>query len=161
MIELLDAWLWAAFVVAGLLMILLELFIGVETGFDLVMLGSALILGGLLTSFLDSWLVTALCASAFCALYVGIGRKYIRAKMKVSDTKTNIDAIIGKTGTVKTRIGKNTSGLVKIGNEEWRARSEGGSEGGIDIEEGQYITVVDVAGVTLIVKKEEENKKWR
>ncbi|MHC1577531.1 MAG: NfeD family protein [Candidatus Methanospirareceae archaeon] len=157
MIELLDAWLWAAFVVAGLLMILLELFIGVETGFDLVMLGSALILGGLLTSFLDSWLVTALCASAFCALYVGIGRKYIRAKMKVSDTKTNIDAIIGKTGTVKTRIGKNTSGLVKIGNEEWRARSVEG----IDIEEGQYITVVDVAGVTLIVKKEEENKKWR
>ena len=61
MIELLDSWLWAAFVVVGLLMILLELFIlGVETGFDLVMLGSALILGGLLTSFDDSWLLTAI-----------------------------------------------------------------------------------------------------
>nr|MBC8521867.1 hypothetical protein [Methanomicrobia archaeon] len=96
MIELLNSWLWAAFVVLGLLMILLELFIGVETGFDLVMLGSALILGGLLTSFFDSWLVTAICASAFCALYVGIGRKYVKAKMKVSDTKTNVDAIIGK-----------------------------------------------------------------
>jgi len=34
MIELLDTWLWAAFVVVGLLMILLELFIGVETGFE-------------------------------------------------------------------------------------------------------------------------------
>ena len=149
MIELLDTWLWAAFVVVGLLMILLELFIGVETGFDLVMLGSALILGGLLTCFFDSWLLTALCASAFCALYVGIGRKYVKAKMKVSATKTNVDAIIGKTGTVKSSIGKDTSGLVKVGNEEWRARSEEG----INIEAGEDITVVDVIGVTLIVKK--------
>jgi len=154
MIELLDTWLWAAFVVVGLLMILLELFIGVETGFDLVMLGSALILGGILTSFADSWLVTALCASAFCALYVGIGRKYVKAKMKVSDTKTNVDAIIGKTGTVKSSIGKNTSGLVKIGNEEWRARSEEC----INIKEGEYITVVDVTGGTLIVKKKKDKK---
>lgn len=152
MIELLDTWLWAAFVVVGLLMILLELFIGVETGFDLVMLGSALILGGLLTSFLDSWLVTAICASAFCALYVGIGRKYVKAKMKVSDTKTNVDAIIGKTGIVKSRIGKDTSGLVKVGNEEWRAISEDS----INIEEGEDITVVDVTGVTLIVKKKDK-----
>ena len=153
MIELLDTWLWAVFLVVGLLMILLELFIGVETGFDLVMLGSALILGGLLTSFANSWLVTALCASAFCTLYVGIGRKYVKAKLKVSDTKTNVDAIIGKTGTVKSSIGKDTSGLVKVGNEEWRARSEEG----IKIEEGEDISVVDVTGVTLIVKK--ENKK--
>jgi len=150
MIEILDSWLWAAFVVVGLLMVLLELFIGVETGFDLVMLGSALIFGGLLTSFADSWLVTAICASAFCALYVGIGRKYIKAKMTVGDTKTNVDAIIGRSGVVKRGIGKNTSGIVRIGNEEWRARSEGN----IDIREGDMITVIGVAGVTLIVEKE-------
>ncbi|RLG27151.1 hypothetical protein DRN76_00320 [Methanosarcinales archaeon] len=150
MIEILDSWLWAAFVVVGLLMILLELFIGVETGFDLVMLGSALIFGGLLTSFADSWLVTAICASAFCALYVGIGRKYIKAKMTVGDTKTNVDAIIGRSGVVKRGIGKNTSGIVRIGNEEWRARSGGN----IDIREGDMITVIGVAGVTLIVEKE-------
>ncbi len=150
MIEILDSWLWAAFVVAGLLMILLELFIGVETGFDLVMLGSALILGGLLTSFVNSWLVTAICASAFCVLYVGIGRKYIKAKMTVGDTKTNVDAIIGRSGVVKRGIGKNTSGIVRIGNEEWRARSEGN----INIREGDMITVIGVTGVTLIVEKE-------
>lgn len=150
MIEILDSWLWAAFVVVGLLMVLLELFIGVETGFDLVMLGSALILGGLLTSFVDSWLVTAICASAFCALYVGIGRKYIKAKMTVGDTRTNVDAIIGRSGVVKRGIGKNTSGIVRIGNEEWRARSEGN----IDIREGDMITVIGVTGVTLIVEKE-------
>lgn len=151
MIELLDSWLWAAFVVVGLLMILLELFIGVETGFDLVMLGSALILGSLLTSFADSWLVTVICVSALCMLYVGIGRKYIKAKMKVGDTKTNVDAIIGRGGVVKNSIGKNASGLVRIGNEDWRARSERNTY----IEEGDMITVIDVDGVTLIVKREE------
>ncbi|MEA1864090.1 MAG: NfeD family protein [Euryarchaeota archaeon] len=155
MIELLDTWLWAAFVVVGLLMILLELFIGVETGFDLVMLGSALVLGGLLTSFVDSWLATAICASLFCALYVGIGRRYIRAKMKLGATKTNVDAIIGKSGIVTRSIGENTSGRVRVGNEEWRAMSGGN----IDIEEGATIMVLEVTGVTLIVA--EEDWKWK
>jgi len=149
MIELLDSWLWAAFIVVGLLMVLLELFIGVETGFDLVMLGSALILGGLLTSFVDSWLVTAIVASAFCVLYVVLGRRYIKAKMKVGDERTNVDAIIGKSGFVKKSIKKNSSGQVIVGNEDWRAKSEGT----INIEEGEEVTVVDVAGVTLIVKR--------
>jgi len=151
MIELLDSWLWAAFVVVGLLMILLELFVGVETGFDLVILGSALILGSLLTSFANSWLATVICVSAFCMLYVGIGRKYIKAKMKLDDTKTNVDAIIGRGGVAKSSIGKNTSGLVRIGNENWRARSEGDTY----IEEGDMVMVIDVDGVTLIVKREE------
>ena len=155
MIELLDSWLWAAFVVVGLLIILLELFIGVETGFDLVMLGSALVLGGLLTSFADSWLATAICASLFCVLYVGIGRKYVRAKMKLCDIKTNVDAIIGKSGIVTRSIGENTSGLVRVGNEEWRAMSGGN----INIEEGATVMVIEVTGVTLIV--DEEDWIWK
>ncbi len=42
-------WVWLVFVGIGLLMILLELIIGVETGLDLVFFGSAFILGGLVT----------------------------------------------------------------------------------------------------------------
>jgi len=140
--------IWAAFIVVGFLLILLELFVGVETGFDLVMLGSALILGGLLTSFTDSLVATALCTSAICALYVGFGRKYIKAKMKVSDTKTNIDAIIGNTGIVKKSISKNTKGLVKVGNEEWIAVSEDSD----NIEKDKDIVVVGIRGITLVVK---------
>ncbi|MDY6966835.1 MAG: NfeD family protein [Halobacteriota archaeon] len=149
MIEFLDSWLWAGFIVVGLLMVLLELFIGVETGFDLVILGSALIISGLLTSSLDSWLATAIVASALCLLYVALGRRYVKAKMKVGDTRTNVDAIVGKSGFVKKGIEKNSSGLVTIGNEDWRAKSEDN----ISIDEGEEITVVDVSGVTLIVKR--------
>ncbi len=62
--------------------------------------------------------------------------------MTVGDTKTNVDAIIGRSGVVKRGIGKNTSGIVRIGNEEWRVRSKGN----INIREGDMITVIDVTG---------------
>ena len=50
-----DLWLWLIFVIAGLLLALLELIVGVETGLDLVFIGSALILGGLVTWPFHSW----------------------------------------------------------------------------------------------------------
>lgn len=53
-----DLWLWLIFVVVGLLMILLELIVGVETGLDLVFLGSVFVLGGLVTWPFNSWVLT-------------------------------------------------------------------------------------------------------
>ena len=42
-----DLWLWLIFAAVGITLVLLELIVGVETGFDPVFLGSAFILGGL------------------------------------------------------------------------------------------------------------------
>jgi len=75
--------------------------------------------------------------------------EFIESKMKVNAIRTNIDTIIGKTGTVKKRIDENTGGIAKIGNEEWKAISKRG----ISIEEGESVRVVSVAGVTLTVEK--------
>ena len=50
-----DLWLWLIFVIVGLFLVLLELIIGVETGLDLVVIGSAFILGGLVTWASQSW----------------------------------------------------------------------------------------------------------
>jgi membrane protein implicated in regulation of membrane protease activity len=72
-----DSWVWLVFVGIGLLMILLELIIGVETGFDLVFLGSAFILGGLVTWPLNSWVITLIATSAICVAYVVLGRRYV------------------------------------------------------------------------------------
>ena len=44
-----DAWAWLFFIGAGLLLIILELFLGIDTGLDLVFIGTAFVLGGLLT----------------------------------------------------------------------------------------------------------------
>ncbi len=142
-----DLWLWLVFVIVGLLFILLELIVGVETGLDLVIIGSAFIIGGLATWPFHSWLLTVIVTSIICVAYVALGRRYVHRWTTVSKAKTNIDAIIGKEGIVLKIIAKNVNGLVKVGNEQWRARAEEG------IKEGDEIVVISVSGVTLIVEK--------
>ena len=140
-------WLWLIFVIAGLLFILLELIIGVETGLDLVFIGSAFIIGGLVTWPAHSWVLTVIVTSIICVLYVALGRRYVHRWTMVSKAKTNIDAIIGRQGIVVKSIAKNVDGLVKVGYEQWRARAEE------DIKKGDEIVVTSVSGVTLIVEK--------
>ena len=142
-----DSWLWLVFVIVGLLLVLLELIVGVETSLDLVFIGSAFILGGLATWPFYSWLLTLIVTSVICIAYVALGRRYVHRWTLVRKAKTNIDAIIGRRGIVLRSIARNVDGLVKVGNERWRARAEE------DIKEGEEIVVNSVNGVTLIVEK--------
>jgi membrane protein implicated in regulation of membrane protease activity len=151
-VEFYDSWMWLIFVAIGLVMVLLELIIGIETGYDLVFIGTAFILGGLITLALHSWVWTAIVTGIICIIYVVVGRRYIHRKMAVTTEKTNIDAIIGKTGVVQQGISRNSAGLVKIGMEQWRARAEE------DIKEGEEITVTGISGITLNVKKTERSQ---
>ena len=144
-----DLWLWLIFVIVGFLLVLLELIVGVETGLDLVFIGSAFILGGLVTWPADSWVLTIIVTGAICIIYVAVGRRYVHRWTAVGKAKTNIDAIIGQQGIVLKSISKNADGLVKIGTEQWRARADE------DINEGDEIVVATVSGVTLIVNKTE------
>jgi membrane protein implicated in regulation of membrane protease activity len=147
--EFSDSWIWLIFVGIGLLMILLELIVGVETGLDLVFLGSAFIIGGLVTWPFNSWILTLIVTSVICVIYVALGRRYVHRWTASRLSKTNIDAIIGMTGVVLQNIARNEDGRVKVGNEDWKARA---SE---DISEGDEIVVTGVSGATLTVKKTE------
>ena len=142
-----DLWLWLIFVIVGLLLVLLELIIGVDTGLDLVFIGSVFIIGGLATWVLHSWQLTVIVTSIICVAYVALGRRYVHRWTMVSKAKTNIDAIIGRQGIVLRDIARNIDGLVKIGNEQWRARAAE------DIRKGDEIVVTSINGVTLIVEK--------
>ena len=135
------------FVVIGLLMILLELVFNVGPGLDLVFVGSAFILGGLLSWPLNSWILTLIVTGVICVAYVALGRRYVHRLTVARKSKTNVDAIVGRTGIVLQRIAQNVDGRVKVGNEDWRARATE------DIEKGDEIVVTDVSGVTLIVEK--------
>jgi len=147
-----DSWAWLIFIGVGLAMVLLELIIGIETGLDLVFIGTAFILGGLITLSMDSWVWTAIVIGVICVIYVAAGRRYVHKRMAVAKEKTNIDTIIGKRGIVQKDIDRSNDGLVKVGYEEWRARAEE------DIKEGEEITVTGISGVTLTVKKTEGGK---
>ena len=138
---------WMAFVVVGLLMILLELIVGVSTGLDLVFLGTAFILGGLVTLPFESWILSLIVTSVVCVAYVALGRRYVHRWTAVRKSKTNIDAIVGRTGIVLQNIARSLDGRVKVGNEDWKASAAE------DIEKGMEVVVTGVSGVTLIVEK--------
>lgn len=145
--EFANLWLWTVFVGVGLLLVLLEIVLGVETGFDLVVVGSVFILGGLVTWPFHSWLLTVIVVVVLCVAYMALGRRYVHRWTQVKQERTNIDAIIGKRGIVLQSITTNVEGRVRVGYEEWRARAEE------DISEGEEIVVNGVSGVTLIVEK--------
>ena len=142
-----DTWVWLIFVIIGLVMVLMELFVGVDTGLDLVFLGSAFILGGLVTWPFHWWILTLVITCIICIAYVALGRRYIHRWTATKKSKTNVDTIIGKEGIVIKKIARNVDGRVKVGNEEWKGRAEE------DIKEGEEIVVTGVSGVTLIVEK--------
>lgn len=142
-----DAWTWLIFVGVGLLLILIELFFGVDTGLDLVFVGTAFILGGLITFIFRSWVPTVIVSGAICIAYIFIGRKYIHRRTLPPSVKTNVDTIIGKSGSVISLLDTPNRVLVKVGNETWQARSEQ------ELKEGDPVTVLDISGVTLHVTK--------
>lgn len=142
-----DMWLWLIVMVVGLLLAVMELLIGVDAGLDLVFVGSSFFLGGLVTWQFHSWAMTAIVVGAICVAYVAIGRRYVHKWTLVKREKTNVDVIIGKKGMVVRDIGRNVSGQVKVGNEQWRAIADE------EIEKGTEIEVIEVHGVTLTVKK--------
>ena len=138
---------WMFFVGIGLLMILLELIVGVDLGFDLVFIGTAFIIGGLVALPFESWILPLLVTSVVAVAYVAIGRKYVHRWTVARKSKTNVDAIVGKTGVITEKIGGNVDGRAKVGNEDWKASSAE------DIEQGEEVIVTGVTGATLIVEK--------
>ena len=77
-------------------------------------------------------------------------RKLAKKLQESSDSKTNIDSIIGKIGKVTLSIQPHEVGEVKLEGKLWSAVSEG------SIEEGTYVEVLAIDGVKLIVKKIDE-----
>jgi membrane protein implicated in regulation of membrane protease activity len=149
---LFDSWAWLIFVGVGLALMILELIVGIDTGLDMVFIGTALVLGGLITLVLRSWVWTAVVSGVICLLYVFVGRRYIHRRTAIAGSKTNIDLIIGKSGIVQREITRGTDGLVKVGNEQWRARAEEA------IAAGEEVLVTGITGVTLSVRKTEGGK---
>ena len=147
-----DSWLWLIFVAAGLVLVLMELLLGIETGLDMVFIGSAFILGGLITVALGSWVWTAIVSGVICVAYVFLGRRYVHRRIAIQAEKTNIDAIVGQAGIVLQDIKAHEYGTVKVGMEKWRAKADE------EIKEGEEITVTGVSGATLTVKKAEGGK---
>jgi membrane protein implicated in regulation of membrane protease activity len=141
--------IWQIWVIAAVVLFIAEIF---TPGLLLASLGVACLAAGLV-SYLGMGIeaqVIVFCVSALVAFF-GI-RPFFVKHAYFSDTKikTNVDALIGKTGRVVETIDlSQNKGRVIVGGENWKGVS-------IDetvIEAGEKVTVVKVEGTKLFVKR--------
>ncbi len=142
-------WSWLL-VVLGAVMVLIEVALGGFAGFDLVLIGSAFVLGGVAGLVSGSPMVAYFTASGLGIAYIAVGRRLVRSRFAVSrGMASNVDAVRGKQGLVQKRIAAHEPGMVKVGDEVWRALPVPGAG---PFDEGALVTVDGVDGVTLQVR---------
>lgn len=145
--DVLTDYLPQIFVVLGLLMILAELVLGIQTGFDLLLIGSILVISGFAGILTGSELLMLILAIGLSVLYIAVGRKKIKQKITTVTKKTNVDKLMGATATVERDINPDTAGMVRIDDERWRASADE------VLYVGDVVTIEAVDGVTVIVRK--------
>ena len=143
-------WINWLLVIGGVVCVIAELAMGALTGFDLALIGGSLTLGGAIGLIAGSEKVGLLAAGVLCFVYFALFRRWLRAKLQVKQQPSNVDAVVGRTGTVTRKIALHQAGTVKVGSEEWRAELSAEDEAAK--EKGASITVVAVEGVTLKVR---------
>lgn len=82
-------------------------------------------------------------------------RPFAKKFINKGTVKTNVEAVAGKTAKVVEEINNlNSTGKAVIEGEEWMARSINDNE---VFNVGELVTVSEIKGVKIIVKKKEEN----
>jgi membrane protein implicated in regulation of membrane protease activity len=142
-------WNWLL-VITGAILILAEVALGGFAGFDLVLIGSALVLGGGLGFLFGSWVVGLAASSTLAILYIAVGRRWVRNRIRTKHVPSNTDALIGLSGVVTVRVAEHAPGQVKVRDEVWRAVPAPGVPG--PYEPGTVVRVESVDGVTLRVR---------
>ena len=142
-------WNWLL-LLTGTVLILVEVALGGFAGFDLVLIGSALALGGAIGFLLSNPLAGLVVASILCVAYIVAGRRWVRARVQARHVPSNTDALIGQSGVVIQRLAEHAPGQVKVRDEIWRAVPVPGVHG--PFEAGAVVTVASVDGVTLQVR---------
>ena len=135
------------FVLVGIIFVASELFVGIQTGFDLVLVGISLILGGSLGMLTGNPYIATIATIVLFTVYILFGRSTIKRKLVVMTHSTNIDKLIDKKGVVIRSITPDTAGMVRIDDEDWRAIADE------VLYEKDQVKVEFVSGVSLKVKK--------
>jgi membrane protein implicated in regulation of membrane protease activity len=143
-------WVNWLLVIGGMACVIVELALGAMTGFDLALIGGSLAIGGGIGLLVASEKVGLFAAGGLALVYLAIFRNWLKSTLTVKNHASNIDAIVGKTGVVTKRIALYEPGMVKVGDEVWRAELAGVGEAARDL--GAEVKVESVEGVTLRVR---------
>src|SRR5580704_8876699 len=137
-------WVNWLLVIGGIVCVIGELTLGAMTGFDLAAIGGGI---GL---FVGSEKVGLFAAGGLALVYLAVFRSWLKSSLTVKNHPSNVDAIVGRTCVVTKRIAPYEPGMVKVGDEVWRAELAGSGEPARD--PGAEVKVESVEGVTLRVR---------
>ena len=139
---------WENWIYVGIILLILEIF---TPGFVIACMGIGALLASIFAYFDASISIQLLAFSVGTLLsFLGI-RPYVLKHIYNSkeETITNADTLIGKITKVKETINNNQNkGRISFYGDNWRARSEDGSE----IKKGETVEVVKIDSTVLIVK---------
>lgn len=130
--------------IVGLVLLILEL---VHQGFFLLWIAAGALLTALLAAFVDtSWVQWLF--FAFSSIVLLLATRPLARRLHAHVTvPSNVDSLIGKDAVVLDKIDPHANtGRVRIGSDEWRARSP------MAIEVGEHVLIEGVEGTTLKVK---------
>ena len=142
-----ESWMWLG-------IIILAIFCEAQTAALVAIWFMPAALVSMILSFFDVHLWVQVLVFFFISIAsIILFKKIFNKKLKVTEeTKTNVDAIIGKKCIVVEEISNiHGKGAVKLGAQVWSARSNDDSI----IEEGSVVTIERISGVKLICKKAE------
>jgi membrane protein implicated in regulation of membrane protease activity len=143
-------WVNWLLIIGGIVCVIVELALGAMTGFDLALIGGSLAIGGGIGFLAGSEKIGLLAAGGLALVYLAIFRSWLKAKLTVKNHPSNVDAIVGRTGVVTKRIALHEPGMVKVGDEVWRAELANAGEAAREL--GAEVKVESVEGVTLRVR---------
>lgn len=141
-------WGWAL-ILLGALCVLVELALGGFAGFDLALIGTCFALGGVIALWSGTFTTGVIAAIVLSALYIAVGRRWMRARLHRPGVRSNTDALLGARARVMTPLHEHAPGQVRVRDEVWRARPTGDDT----IEAGAEVTIEAVDGVTLLVRR--------
>lgn len=147
---------WQIWIILGMALVILEIFI---PGFVIAGVGIACLVSGLASYWgLGYGIQGATLIGVTMLFFVTIRPLFVKFVYDSSGrTKTNVDALIGKTGRVTTRIDSRTGrGRVQVDGEDWK----GVPEGSDPLEKNTQVEIVSVSGAKLIVKRK-EGSSWQ
>ena len=103
-------------------------------------------LGGGIAALLHANIWIQIAVFLILSIILLIATKPLKHRMDKKLSKTNIDSLIGMTGTVISDIPENGTGRVRADGKLWTARSDGTS-----IRIGQKVVITAIEGVTITV----------
>ncbi len=141
---------WQAWLALAALLVIVEI---LSPGFVFACFALASLAAAVAAALGGSWqMQLVVFATTLLGVFVALRPVLVRTLYRRSTVRTNVEALVGKTGIVLEPVDAlGMSGRVKVGGEEWKGRSINATIGA-----GTQVVVTGIEGNTLVVRTSEE-----